>query len=168
MNSEAIRHSRLGSDHSIAQDICALAREMLPKDFRADRVGLYLVTHDAGIDAAVNFWALAIEQSPRFASPANFPWTLSNAIAGEVARNISITGPNHTLVGEDDAIEQARAQIACDFARNVVDTALLVHVQACSDQTTVRVIEPDSTTRQPKVKTALLAAEQEKPHSATR
>lgn len=88
--------------------------------------GLYLATGDAGIDVSVRFWAAALAETPRFASPADFPWTLANAPAGLLARELAVRGPSYTLVGDADAMLAALEHAREDLLRDRVVEALIV------------------------------------------
>ncbi|HOX26114.1 MAG TPA: hypothetical protein PLL30_08875 [Candidatus Krumholzibacteria bacterium] len=118
--------SPLSTIQDVAAAIARTAGPQLAAGVPPARRGLYLATGDAGVDVAVAFWAAALEASPRFANPADFPWTLANAPAGLVARALQIQGPCHTLVGGADALAAALAHADGDLARGRVREALVV------------------------------------------
>jgi len=101
----------------LAAAIVRAAAPLLDDDVPPDARGLYLATADAGIDVSVRFWQDALAETPRFASPADFPWALANAPASLLARGLDIRGPSYTLVGSADAmvaaLEHARNDLAC-------------------------------------------------------
>ena len=69
------------------------------------KTGLYLGTSTAGVSESISFWQNALIQSPRFANPANFNWTLSNGPASFLSRTLKIKGPCYTMIGGYDAIK---------------------------------------------------------------
>lgn len=68
------------------------------KDFGGENAGIYLVTSAAGACSSAELWANALENSPRFANPGIFPWTLANAPASLLARELNAQGPNYTMI----------------------------------------------------------------------
>lgn len=110
----------------LAAAVVRAARPLLDGGVPPDARGLYLATGDAGIAVSVGFWAAALAESPRFASPADFPWTLANAPAGLLARELAIRGPSYTLVGDADAMLAALEHARDDLARGRIEEALVV------------------------------------------
>ncbi len=110
----------------LAAAIALAAGPLLSPDVPPRERGLYLATADAGIGNAVTFWAEALASSPRFANPADFPWTLANAPAGLISRTLGIRGPCHTLVGDAEAMAAALAHADQDLARGRVREAVVV------------------------------------------
>jgi len=110
----------------LAAAIAATTAPLLSPDIEPNARGLYLATGDAGIDVAVTFWAEALASSPRFANPADFPWTLANAPAGAIARALDIRGPCFTLVGGAEAMIAVLARADQDLARGRVREAVVV------------------------------------------
>ena len=92
--------------------------------------GLYVATPDSGSREAVAFWAAAQVTGLAFAAPAAFPWTLVNSTAGRISLELGITGPCSTLVGGDDALEEASWLAAADLADGLVERAVVVWLAA--------------------------------------
>lgn len=90
------------------------------------RTGLWVVSPDAGGQAAVKFWKDACHSGVALANPEMFPWCLANAACGALARRFKISGPNTTLLGEDDALAAAAEAAASALARQQIDIALVV------------------------------------------
>jgi 3-oxoacyl-(acyl-carrier-protein) synthase len=63
-----------------------------------------------------------------FANPELFPWTLSNAPCGWLARRFDIRGPNVTCTGEVEAILAALSQLGEHVETGQIDTAWLVAI----------------------------------------
>lgn len=107
--------------------------------------GLYVATPDSGAREAVAFWAAAQKTGLAFAAPAAFPWTLVNSTAGRISQELGITGPCSTLVGGDEAVEEAGCLAAADLADGLVSRAIVVWLAASgkSDDT----VEPAEETR---------------------
>jgi len=110
----------------LAATIARAAGSLLDNDVPPDARGLYLATADAGIDVSVRFWQDALAETPRFASPADFPWALANAPASLLARELEIRGPSYTLVGGADAMLAALEHARDDLARGRIAEALIV------------------------------------------
>ena len=68
---------------------------------------LYLVTPDAGVREALDYWAVSVREGVAAASPKAFPSTLSNAPAARIAAALGIHGPCVTLVGGADMLDEA-------------------------------------------------------------
>jgi 3-oxoacyl-(acyl-carrier-protein) synthase len=119
-----------GDDVATVQELAAAvaraAGPLLDRGLPPDERGLYLATGDAGVAVSGGFWAAALAESPRFASPADFPWTLANAPAGLLARELAIRGPNYTLVGGADAMLAALEHAREDLGRGRIGEALVV------------------------------------------
>lgn len=92
------------------------------------RSGLWLVSPDAGGQTAVKFWADACRTGVALANPDLFPWCLANAACGALARRFKISGPNATLLGEDDALLAAAEAAVSALARGQIDIAWVVSV----------------------------------------
>jgi 3-oxoacyl-(acyl-carrier-protein) synthase len=107
---------------AIARAAGPLLDHVVPPDAR----GLYLATGDAGIEVSVRFWQDALAETPRFASPADFPWALANAPASLLARELDIRGPSYTLVGGGDAMLAALEHARHDLTRGRIAEALIV------------------------------------------
>ncbi len=88
--------------------------------------GLYFMTNTAGAHSSVALWANALEHSPRFANPAIFPFTLSNAVPGLIARSFSIEGPCYTLVDAEGNNDQMMALYQADQQQYGLESGLLV------------------------------------------
>jgi len=93
-----------------------------------ERTGIYLVTNTAGIRESVAFWKNVQEQTPAFANPANFPWTLSNAPASFFAKALGVKGPVFTMVGKADALAYCFDRAAGDFHHEVIDSAWIIGI----------------------------------------
>jgi hypothetical protein len=88
-----------------------------------ERRGLYLASSNAGFASSLAFWAGATREGVAFASPALFPWTLSNAPCGWLAREFSVKGPNVTHTGKVDALGAALRQCWRDLDDRQADAA---------------------------------------------
>jgi hypothetical protein len=104
--------------------------------------GLYVATPDSGAREAVAFWAAAHVTGLAFAAPAAFPWTLVNSAAGRISLELGITGPCSTLVGDDDAVDEASWLAATDLADGLVQRAIVVRLAAVGDPVVSPVDEP--------------------------
>jgi 3-oxoacyl-[acyl-carrier-protein] synthase II len=103
---------------------------------------LYVATPDSGAREAVAFWAAAQVTGLAFAAPAAFPWTLVNSTAGRISLELGVTGPCTTLVGGDDAVDEAAWLAAADVAEGVVQRAIVVRLAALSDPSIAPVDAP--------------------------
>ena len=121
------------SDEELAAMVCQAVAPLLNPSVCGQQRGLYLATSDAGISRAVQFWADALAETPRFASPAGFPWTLANSPAALIARELDIRGPNHTNVGEQEALDAAMAQGRSDLQSGRIREALVVTMNLGAD-----------------------------------
>lgn len=92
--------------------------------------GLWVATPDGGAEAAIALWAEAVAQGPAFASPGGFPWTLTSALGGHVARRLGLRGPNTTLVGEAEASAAALGFALDALEEGEVARALVLRVEA--------------------------------------
>lgn len=92
------------------------------------RTGIYLVTNTAGIRESVGFWRDALEKTPSFANPANFPWTLSNAPASFIAKALQIKGPVFTFVGDEDAVLFSGQRAMIDLKQQTISEALMIRL----------------------------------------
>ena len=114
------------ADHrEVCEALAVVLREQLSVPAQA---GLYLASRDAGLQPSVAFWLLALEQGPGFVSPQNFPWTLANGPAAQLAIALGIQGPNYTFVGDDSAWEAALEQAQWDCTAGLVTEALVVAI----------------------------------------
>jgi hypothetical protein len=104
------------------------------------KTGLYLGTSNAGVFESISFWKDALIQSPRFANPANFNWTLSNGPASFLSRTLQIKGPCYTLIGGSQAIEGCFYHASEDLKTGTVLIAIVsgldiydkvLHFSAC-------------------------------------
>ena len=133
---------RQAGHEELAASVCEALKPLLDPAIDGRDRGLYLVTADAGIRRAVQFWADALAETPRFASPAGFPWTLANAPAGHIARELGILGPNHTLVGKEEALAAVVGHGISDLARATVREAVFVVLNlAAPIQAVVRIVD---------------------------
>ncbi|MBP6697341.1 MAG: hypothetical protein KA175_06965 [Flavobacteriales bacterium] len=92
--------------------IAAQVHHLFHDDPFPDRTGLIVVSSNAGVRPALQFWSRALEQGLAFASPELFPWTLANAPCGWLARHFRITGPNFTFMGNAAALAAAMDEAA--------------------------------------------------------
>lgn len=90
--------------------------------------GLYVATPDAGAREALAFWAAAAETGFAFASPAAFPWTLANSPTGRISQRLGVTGPCVTLVGDQQAVDEALLMAYDDLSAGRVGTAVVVRL----------------------------------------
>ena len=91
-----------------------------------ERIGLIVVSDNAGSATSVQFWSDAVATGVAVASPELFPWCLANAPCGALARRFHITGPNLTLLGESDALLAAFDTAADQIAQRQVDSVVIV------------------------------------------
>ena len=120
------RDRRASTMQALSAEIAAAAVPLMDRNVGEEARGIYLATGDAGVDVSVGFWAMALAETPRFANPAGFPWTLANAPASLLARELRIRGPNYTLVGGADAMLAALEHAEDDLALGNVAEALVV------------------------------------------
>jgi len=106
----------------IAGGIAALFDIETPRE----RIGLIVVSDNAGTATSVQFWSDAVATGVAVASPELFPWCLANAPCGALARRFHITGPNSTLLGESDALLAALDTAADQITQRQVDKAVIV------------------------------------------
>ena len=141
MNNTTELKIELGHDESYA----ALLAEFLLTHFKSlvtdeelgRKTGIYLATNTAGILESVSFWKDALEKTPSFANPANFPWTLSNAPAAFIAKTLQIKGPVFTFVGDEDAVLFSRQRALIDLKQQTIHQALLVKLNTDNGQLNV-------------------------------
>lgn len=93
-----------------------------------NRVGLILVSAQAGQGGMMRFAEEVRAQSPRFVSPIHFPETVGNYLAGALARAFGLRGPNATLSGGPDAGLEAFIEGAELIAHQAAD---MVFVGGC-------------------------------------
>ena len=91
-----------------------------------ERIGLIVVSDNAGTATSVQFWSDAVATGVAVASPELFPWCLANAPCGALARRFQITKPNLTLLGESDALLAALDTAADQIAQRQVDSVVIV------------------------------------------
>jgi len=104
------------ANHLSAQSYC----------FYRSQSALYILTNNAGSYSSIAFWANALEYSPRFANPANFPWTLANATSGYIAREFLIEGPNYTFINKTLDTNQLLDQYQSDLKIYPIKNSLLI------------------------------------------
>lgn len=68
---------------------------------------LFVASPNAGTATALRFWSDAQRTGVALANPELFPWCLANAPCAALARRFSITGPNISWLGDDEALEAA-------------------------------------------------------------
>ena len=95
---------------------------------RPERRGLYLVSSNAGFASSLTFWEGAVREGVAFASPGPFPWTLSNAPCGWLAREFELRGPNLTHTGRADALGASLHQCRQDLEDQQAEAAWIVAV----------------------------------------
>jgi hypothetical protein len=98
-----------------------------------DRLGLIVVSDNAGTATSVQFWADAQRTGVALASPELFPWCLANAPCGALARRFGVTGPNLTLLGEGEALWAAFDQAEDLLATGQVEAVVLVSISYAED-----------------------------------
>jgi 3-oxoacyl-(acyl-carrier-protein) synthase len=98
-----------------------------------DRLGLIVVSDNAGTATSVQFWADAQRTGVALASPELFPWCLANAPCGALARRFGVTGPNLTLLGEGEALWAAFDQAEDLLAAGQVEAVVLVSISYAAD-----------------------------------
>lgn len=92
----------------------------------AHRMGLYLASSDAGAATSLRFWSEARRTGLALANPELFPWCLANAPCGALARRFGVTGPNHSLLGEADALLAAFDAALEALVSERIDIAVVV------------------------------------------
>lgn len=112
------------------------------------RVGLYLSSADAGIATSVRFWSEARRTGLGMANPELFPWCLANAPAAALARRFGITGPNYSVLGEDDALAAVFDVASDDLLTERIDAAVVIALQMrtgrCSGRRLARTVRIDA------------------------
>lgn len=111
---------------ALSELIARAIEPLLSPAIAPEKRGLYLATADAGIADTLQFWAAALAETPRFASPANFPFCLANAPAGQLARELCLRGPCYTLVGAAEAVDAAIDHALVDLDQGWVEEAVVV------------------------------------------
>ena len=91
----------------IAPLIADLLAPLIAPGAPRDRVGLFVVSSNAGAPTSLRFWAEAQRTGLALASPELFPWCLANAPCGALSRHLGITGPNFTFLGGATALADA-------------------------------------------------------------
>ena len=104
------------TEEAIAQQF-AFHLDNQAHSFDKTKSAVYFLTNSAGCYTSIGFWENALENSPRFANPASFPWTLTNATPGFIARTFSIEGPNYTFIDKE-----LNLQILIDQYQNDLET----------------------------------------------
>lgn len=109
-------------------ELTELLEEHFHERMKGDRsdYGIYLATATAGMDESVAFWNNTLKQTPAFANPANFPFTLSNAPASCMAKALGVKGPVYTMVGGKDALMACLLNASADFDEGVVKNIFIV------------------------------------------
>jgi hypothetical protein len=102
--------------------------ELFASAVAPERRGLYLVSANAGFASSLAFWAGATRDGVAYASPALFPWTLSNAPCGWLAREFGVRGPNVTHTGRADALGAALHQCVRDLEDGQADAGWVVAI----------------------------------------
>lgn len=90
----------------------------------ADRIGFVLGCGMAGLMGMIRFAEDVRAQGSRFVSPARFPQTVGNFVAGAIARCFGIHGPSITLANGDASSLFAIAEGITLLAHDRVDVAL--------------------------------------------
>lgn len=93
-----------------------------------ERRALYVVSSNAGVASSLAFWSGAAREGVAYASPALFPWTLSNAPCGWLAREFGVRGPNVTHTGRADALSAALHQCWIDLEQRQADQGWVVAI----------------------------------------
>lgn len=95
--------------------------ELFASTVSPERRGLYVVSANAGFASSLAFWSGAAREGVAYASPALFPWTLSNAPCGWLAREFGVRGPNVTHTGRAEALGAALHQCSQDLEDGQAD-----------------------------------------------
>jgi 3-oxoacyl-[acyl-carrier-protein] synthase II len=92
----AMKARRLDRGSQFAVIACgeALKESGFPAAEDPDSIGVALGTASAGADAVSEFLRVLITESPEAAPPFQFPNTVANAPAGQVALELKVRGPN--------------------------------------------------------------------------
>ena len=108
------------------------AAELFAATCAAERRALYVVSANAGFASSIAFWAGAVREGVALAGPGLFPWTLSNAPCGWLAREFGIRGPNVTHTGRIPALGAALHQCWLDLDERQADVGWVVAVDFAS------------------------------------
>ena len=92
---------------AVATPIAALLAPHTPPGAARDRIGLFVASRNAGAPTSLAFWAQAQKTGLALASPELFPWCLANAPCGALSRQLGITGPNFSFLGDAGALFDA-------------------------------------------------------------
>ena len=109
---------------ALAGDLAALFSSAAPPERR----GLYVVSANAGFASSIAFWSGATREGVAYASPALFPWTLSNAPCGWLAREFGLRGPNVTYTGRTDALGAALHRCWRDLEQRQAEVGWVVAI----------------------------------------
>jgi Beta-ketoacyl synthase, N-terminal domain len=131
-------HCALRFDAPLEREAIELIAPALAPLFERDgvpahRMGLYLASSDAGAASSLRFWSEARRTGLALANPELFPWCLANAPCGALARRFGVTGPNHSLLGEADALLAAFDAAHEALASERVDIAVVVALAMATD-----------------------------------
>lgn len=114
----AFREKYIGSENKdirfLLSEIISCAREVLTDTHSENSIGnttgLVIDISDGFIPSQDSFWKELSEKAPQFVSPTLFTYSFPGLIAGELSRDLGITGPTITI---------------CDYSK-YMDTAILL------------------------------------------
>ena len=96
--------------------------------------GTYIATQNLGAHTSIDFWHQAIQDDLNFANPRNFPSTLANALASQLAIHTKSKGPSLALLGGPEATSACMQHALTDLNNKCIDYALVVSVNSFFDQ----------------------------------
>ncbi|MEP6876411.1 MAG: hypothetical protein ABI887_18805 [Burkholderiales bacterium] len=113
---------------AIAPGVAGLLAPLTEAGAPRDRIGLFVVSSNAGAPTSLRFWAEAQRTGLALASPELFPWCLANAPCGALSRQLGITGPNFTFLGGTSALLDATEAAGDLLHTGRIDLALIVRL----------------------------------------
>ena len=113
---------------AIAPGVAGLLAPLSEAGAPRDRIGLFVVSPNAGAPTSLRFWAEAQRTGLALASPELFPWCLANAPCGALSRRLGITGPNFTFLGGASALHDATEAAGDLLHAGRIDLALIVRL----------------------------------------
>ncbi|GAB6268356.1 MAG: hypothetical protein PHW12_09640 [Smithella sp.] len=110
-------------------ELAEFIKKEYPSLCNKETTGIYLVSEDAGAEASVSLWREALANTPRFANPSAFPFTVPCSSAGYLSILCGIQGPNYTYFGKKEALEYAKEEMRSDYLDGIIDTGLLIQLE---------------------------------------
>ena len=110
-------------------ELAEFIKNEYPSLCNKETTGIYLVSEDAGAEASVSLWREALANTPRFANPSAFPFTVPCSCAGYLSILCKIQGPNYTYSGKEEALEYAEEEMRSDYLDGIIDMGLLIQLE---------------------------------------